>query len=116
MRDTTEQEVLSWNGSQHFWDITFTRSPNDSEEEGILNLLSLLADLNVHVHSKGEYKVVWSLDSRGICSVKSLCENMLGSNRPNFLAKAILEIESTYECLFPYLGSIQRQGSHKGHG
>jgi len=38
----------------HFWDITFTRSSNDWEEESILNLLTLLADLKVDVHPEGE--------------------------------------------------------------
>jgi len=62
LRVATVQEILSWNGNVHFWDITFTRSPNDWEEESILNLLSLLVDLNVDVHPQAEDKIAWSLD------------------------------------------------------
>ena len=82
LTDATVQKVLSWNRSLHYWDITFTRCPNDWGEESILNLLSLFADLDVNVHPEGEDKIVWSLDSRWIFSVKSLCEKILGSNRP----------------------------------
>ena len=79
MRDGIGQEVLSWNRSPHHWDIThhwdilLTRSPNDWEEDRILNLLSLLTDLDVDVHPEGEDKIVWSIDSRGIFSVKCRC-------------------------------------------
>jgi len=72
LRDATVQEVLSWNENQHYWDITFTRILNDWEEESILNLLSLLPDLNVDVHLESEDKIVWSHGSRGIFSVKLL--------------------------------------------
>jgi len=87
---------LSWNGSEHFWNITFTRSPNDWEEESILCLLSLLADSNVNVYPDGEDQIVWSLDSRGIFSVKSVCEKKLVSN-----------------CLFPPISQLRKSGSQK---
>ena len=29
LRDATVHDVYSWNGTQHHWDITFTRRPND---------------------------------------------------------------------------------------
>jgi len=99
-RDATVHEVLSWNGSHYYWDITFTRSLNDWKEESILNLLSLLPDLNVDVHPEGEDKIVWSLDFRGIFSVKSLCEKMLGSNLPNFLAKASWKSKAPMKACF----------------
>ena len=89
LKEATVQEILSWNGNVHFWDITFTRSPNDWEEDNILNLLSLLAELKVDVHLEGEDKIVWSLDSRGIFSVRSLWGKMLTSNGPYFPAKDI---------------------------
>ena len=73
----------------HFWDITFTRSPNDWEEESILNLLYLLAELNVDVHPICEDKIIWSLDSRAIFSIRSLCEKRLAHNCPDFSAKEI---------------------------
>jgi len=79
-REATVQEILSWNGSMHFWNITFTRSPNAWEEESILNLLSLLAELKVDIHLVGEDHIVWSLNSRGIFYVKSVCEKMLVFN------------------------------------
>ena len=63
LKNATVQGILSWNGNVHFWNITFTRSPNDWKEECILNLLTLLADLKVDVHPEGEDKIVWSLSS-----------------------------------------------------
>ena len=93
------QEILSWNGSVHFWNITFTGSPNDWEEENILNLLSLLTELKVDVHSVGENQIVWSLDSRGIFSVKSVCEKMLVFNSPDFPAKEICKSKAPTNCL-----------------
>ena len=66
-------DVSSWNGSQHHWDITFTRSPDDEEKESIVSLLSLLVDLSVDGHPEGEDKITWSLNFSGIFFVKSLC-------------------------------------------
>jgi len=56
--EATVQEILSWNRNVHFWNITFTRSPNDWKEEIILNLLSLLAELKVDVHPVGTEQIV----------------------------------------------------------
>ena len=41
------------------------------------------------MHPEVEDKIVWSLDSRGIFSVRSLCGKMLASNGPYFPAKDI---------------------------
>jgi len=46
------------NGSQHHWDNTFIKSHNGWEEESILNLLSLLAYLDVEVHHEGDDNIV----------------------------------------------------------
>jgi len=54
----------------------------------------------VDVHPEGENKIVWSLDSRGIFFVKSFCEKMLGSNRPNFPAKAIWKSKAPTKACF----------------
>ena len=90
----------------HFWDFTFTRSPDDWEEESILNLLSLLADVKVDVHLELEDKIVWSLDSRGIFSVKSLCVKMLVSNCPYFPVKEIRKSKApTKACFFAWAAS-----------
>jgi len=97
--DAVVQGVLSW------WESVllgyyFTRSLNDWEEEIILNLLSLLADLNVDVHLEGEDKIVWSLDSSGIFSIKSRCVKIVGSNCPDFLAKAIRKFKGPTKVCF----------------
>ena len=91
LKDATVHDVYSWNGTQHYWDITFTRSPNDWEEDSIISLLSFLADWNADGLPEGDDKIIWSLTSNGIFSVKSLCERMLESNHPTFSAKAIWE-------------------------
>ena len=60
-------EVLSWNGGEYHWNITFARRLNDWEEEIILSLLSLPSlpgDLDMDVHFEGEDKIIWSLDSK----------------------------------------------------
>ena len=59
-------DVYSWNGTQHHWDITFTRSPNDWEEDSIVSLLSSLADWNAVGLLEGDDKIIWSLTSSGI--------------------------------------------------
>ena len=46
-KDATVNHVVSWNGDQCHWNITFSRSPNDWEEESVLSLLALLADSKV---------------------------------------------------------------------
>jgi len=99
-KEATVQEILSWNGSEHFWNITFTRSPNDWEEESILDLLSLLADSNVNVHPDVVDQIVWSLDSRGIFSVKSVCEKKLVSISTDFLAKEIWKSKAPTKACF----------------
>ena len=76
-------DVYSWNGIRHHRDITFTRSPNDWEEERIISLLSFLADLYAVGLPEGDDKIIWSLTSCGIFSVKHLCERMIRSNHPH---------------------------------
>ena len=90
------QEVLSRNESLGYY---FYKKP-DWREESILNLPSLLADLNVDVHLDGEDKIVWSLDSRWIFYVKNLYGKMLGSNRPNFPTKAIRKSKALMKVCF----------------
>jgi len=80
--------------------ISSTRSSNDWEEESILNLLSLLADLDGVVHAEGEDKIIWYLESKGTFFVKSLCKRMLGSNGPYFPAKAILKSKAPPKACF----------------
>ena len=43
-RDVTVQQVVPWNGDQNHWNIIFSRSPTDWEEE---NNLALLANVKV---------------------------------------------------------------------
>jgi len=94
LRNATAQEVLSWNGGQYHWDITFTRSLNEWEEEIILRLLTLLAYSDVVVQSEGNDKRRWSRDPNGTFFVKSLCNRLHGSSCSNFLAKAIWKLKA----------------------
>jgi len=99
-RDATVHELLSWNWGQSQWNITFIRRLNDWEEESILSLLSLLADLDVDVHAEGEDKIILSLESKGTFFVKSLCQRMLGSNGVDFPAKAIWKSKAPIKACF----------------
>jgi len=56
-------------GDQCHWNITFSRSPNDWEEESVLSLLALLADSKVE--SAGDDMILWPLDSTKIFTIKS---------------------------------------------
>jgi len=85
LRNATMQEVLSWNGGQYRWEITFTRSPNDWEEESILSLLSLLANSGVNVQFEGNDMIMWSLHPNGTFSIKNLCNRLHGTSCSNFL-------------------------------
>ena len=79
---------------------------NDWEEESILDLLSLLADLDVDIHTEGEDKIIWSIESKGTFSVKSLCKRMIGSSGPYFLTKAIWKSEApTKACFLAWVAS-----------
>ena len=75
-KDASVQQVVSWNGDQYHWNISFSRSPNDWEEEKMLDLLALLA--NIKVVQVGEDKMIWPHDSKGEFTIKSfytvLCE------------------------------------------
>jgi len=57
LKDATMQEVVSWNGDQDHWNITFLINPNDWEEEGVLSLLAKLA--NTIVVLEGEDEIHW---------------------------------------------------------
>ena len=59
-----------------------------------------LSNFMMGVHPEGEDKIVWSLDSRGIFAVKSLCEKRLGSNCPSFPAKAIWKSKAPTKARF----------------
>ena len=93
-------DVYSWNGTQHHWDITFTRSSNDREEESIISLLSFLAYLYAVGIPEGDDMIMWSLNSSGIFSVKSRCERMLGSSHPIFPIKAIWKSKAPTKACF----------------
>jgi len=78
----------SWNGDQNHWNITFLRSPNDSEEETISNHLALLA--NTKVAPVGNNKIIWPHDSKGKFTVKSFCGEVCeGSSNLAFPANSI---------------------------
>ena len=60
-KDATVQQAVSWNGDENHWNITFLRSPNDLEEESVLNLLALLA--NTKAAPMGDDKIFRPHDS-----------------------------------------------------
>ena len=68
-KDASVQQVVSWNGDQYHWNISFSRSPNDWEEEKVLDLLALLA--NISVVQVGEDKMIWPHDAKGDFTIKS---------------------------------------------
>ena len=68
---------------------------------------SLLADSNVNVHPDGEDQIVWSLDSRRIFSVKSVCEKKLVSIFTDFPAKEIWKSKALRK-LVSLLGQLPR--------
>ena len=74
LKEATVHEVVSWNGNQYHWNITFLRSPNDWEEEDVLRLLALLA--NMKVSYEGDDEILWPHDSGGQFSVKSYWREM----------------------------------------
>ena len=59
------------------------------EEDSIISLLSFLEDWDAVGLPEGDDKIIWSLSSSGVFSVKGLCETLLGSNHPTFPVKAI---------------------------
>ena len=100
LRDARVHDIYSWNGTQHHWDITFARSPNDWEEDSIISLLSFVVYWNAVGLPEGDDKTIWSLTSSGIFPVKSLCERMLGSNHPTFQVKAIWKSKAPTKACF----------------
>jgi len=60
---------VSRNGDQNHWNITFLRSPNDWEEESVLNLLVLLA--NTKVALVDDDKFIWPHGSKAKFTIKS---------------------------------------------
>ena len=88
LKDATTQEVVSWNGDQIHWNITFLRSLNEWQEEDMDSLLGFLANTNIVF--QGEDDIHWSHNSSGQFTVKSYCEESFrGSPQLDFLAKAI---------------------------
>jgi len=86
------------------------RSPNDSEDEGMLCLLALLT--NMKVSYEGDDEILRPHDSSGQFSVKSYCTEMCkGLSTLDFSAKAILKSKApTKAC--SHLGSHKRKGSN----
>jgi len=113
LRDAMVHDVSSWNGTRHHWDISFTKSLNDWEEESIISLLALLADLYADGLPEGDDKIIWSLNSSRIFSVKSLCERMgliiLSSRLRQFGSQKRLQ---KHVFLFE---RVQGQGSHRDY-
>jgi len=107
LRDSMVHDFYLWYGTQYHWDITFTRSPNDWKEESIISLLTLLADLYAVGFLEGDDKIIWSLHSSGLFSVKSLCEKMLGSNHPIFPVKAIWKSKAATKACFLVLAATK---------
>ena len=66
------QEVVSWNGDQNHWNITFLRSVHDWEEEDVFSLLALLSIINVAL--EGEDEIHWPHNLSRQFTVKSYCK------------------------------------------
>jgi len=57
LKDASVHDVVSWNADQSHWNISFSRSPNDWEEDSVCGFLVTLAKMNVL--PKGIDKIVW---------------------------------------------------------
>lgn len=66
-KDATMQQVVSSNGDQNHWNITFLRSPNDWEKESVLSLLACYKNVAL----VADDKMIWSHDSKRKFIVKS---------------------------------------------
>jgi len=71
-KGATVQHMVSWNGDQSCWNIIFSRSPHDWEEESVLSLLALLANAKV-----GDDMILWPHDSKRKFTIKSFYREVL---------------------------------------
>jgi len=78
--------VVSWNGAQSHWNISFSRSPNDWEEDNVCNFIATLAKINVL--RKGIDNIVWPHVPKSSFTIKSFCQKLYdGGNCFDFLVK-----------------------------
>jgi len=59
-----------------YWDISFSRSPNEWEEDNVCDLLATLAKINVL--PEGIDNIVWPCMPKSIVSIESFCQKFYG--------------------------------------
>jgi len=98
-KDATVKHVVSWNGDQSHWNIIFSRSPNDWEEERVLNLLPLLA--NTKVALVRDDMILWPYDSKRKLTIKSFYREVCkGLSIIDFSADAIWRSKAPTKACF----------------
>jgi len=101
-KDATVNHVVSWNGDQSHWNITFSRSPYDWEKESVLNLLALLAKV------VGDDMILWHHDSKKKFTIKSFYREVCnGSSSIDFPVVAICRSKALSKLAF-WLGPLPR--------
>ena len=71
LKEATVHGVVSWNGDQSHWNIAFSRSPNDWEEESVCRFFASLAE--VKVLPEGTDEIIWPYDSTNSFTIKNFC-------------------------------------------
>jgi len=94
------QDVVSWNGAQSHWNITFSRSPNDWEEDNVCDFLATLSKINVVPHS--------------IFTIKSFCQKLYGGgNYSGFPIKSIWKSKAPMKVCFFAWALLEEKSQHR---
>jgi len=82
LKEVMVHDVVSWNGDQSHWNITFFRTPKDCEGESVYNFFASL--VKVKVLLEGIDETIRPYDCNN--SIQSFCHKLCsGGNCPNFL-------------------------------
>jgi len=60
LKEATMHDVVSWNGDQSHWNVTFSRCPSDWKEESVCNFFASLAKVKVLL--EGTDEIIWPYD------------------------------------------------------
>jgi len=102
LKNATVQDVVSWNGAQSHWNISFSRILNDWEDNKVCSFLATLAKINVL--PEGIDKIVWTCVPNSPFTIKSFSEKLHGGgNCSHFPIKAIWTSKApTKVCFFAW--------------
>ena len=97
-KDATVNQVVVWNGDQCHWNMTFSRDPNDWEEESVLSLLALLDGSKVDLASND--MILWPHDSTKKFTIKIFIKISKGLSVIDFPADAIWKSKAPLKACF----------------